>query len=64
MNSNVYSYINFARLSQVVRVQILNYKGFYSVVLLVLVDTDYRFVGADVGTNGCCSDAQIFKIAS
>ena len=38
-----------------------NYKGFYSVVLLALVDTDYRFVWADVETNGCSSDAQIFN---
>ena len=30
------------------------YKGFYSAVLLALVDADYRF-------NGCCSDPQIFN---
>ena len=24
------------------------------------MDTDYRFLWADVGTNGCSSDAQIF----
>ena len=38
-----------------------NYKGFNSVVQLTLVDADYMFVLADVGSNGCCSDDQIFK---
>ena len=37
------------------------YNGFYSVVLLALKDAGYRFVWADVGSNGCCSDAQIFS---
>lgn len=38
-----------------------NYKGFYSVVLLALVDADYKFVWAEVGANGSSSDAGIFK---
>ena len=38
-----------------------NYKGFYSVVMLALVDVDYRFLWANVWSNGCCSDAQIFN---
>ena len=38
-----------------------NYKGFYSVVMLALVDTDSRFLWADMGNNGCCSDAQTFS---
>ena len=38
-----------------------HYKGFYSVVLLALVDADDRFLWADVGSNGCCSHAQIFN---
>ncbi len=37
-----------------------NYKGFHSIVLLGLVDADYKFIWADVGTNGAASDAQIF----
>ena len=38
-----------------------NYKGFFSVVLLALVDTEYRFLWIDCGSSGSCSDAQIFK---
>ena len=38
-----------------------NYKKFYSIILLALVDADYKFIWADVGTNGGCSDAQIFS---
>ena len=38
-----------------------NYKGFYTVVMLALVDADYRFLWADVVNNGSCSDAQIFN---
>ena len=38
-----------------------NFKRFYSGVLLALVDTDYRFAWADVGSNGRCSDAQSFN---
>ena len=38
-----------------------NYKGFYSVVLLGLVDADYKFIWVDIGSNGCSSDAQIFN---
>lgn len=38
-----------------------NYKGFFSVVLLALVDAEYRFRWVDVGTEGSCSDAQIFN---
>ena len=30
-------------------------------VMLALVDADYRFLWADVGINGCCSDIQIFN---
>ena len=29
--------------------------------MLALVDTDYRFLWADVASNGCCSNAQIFN---
>ena len=38
-----------------------NYKGFYSILLFALVDADYQYLWIDVGTNGCCSDAQLFN---
>ena len=38
-----------------------NYKGFHSIVLLSLVDGDYKFLWVDLGAAGSSSDAQIFK---
>ena len=38
-----------------------NYKGFYSVVLMALVDADYKFVWADIGATGSASDAHIYN---
>nr|XP_054753725.1 uncharacterized protein LOC129259462 [Lytechinus pictus] len=38
-----------------------NYKGFYSLILLALVDGNYKFLWADVGNPGSSSDAQVFK---
>ena len=38
-----------------------NYKMFHSLVLLALVDGDYKFIWADVGSNGPASDAQIWN---
>ena len=38
-----------------------NYKGFFSVVLMALVDADYKFVWIDVGGHGSMSDAQIYN---
>ena len=38
-----------------------NCKGFQSIVLLALVDGDYKFVWVDMGAAGSTSDAQIFK---
>ena len=38
-----------------------NYKGFYSVVLVALVDADYKFIWADIGGMGSASDAQIYN---
>ena len=38
-----------------------NYKGFYSFVLLALVDGLLRFRWIDVGANGACSDTQILN---
>ena len=40
-----------------------NYKGFFSVVLLALVDADYKFLWVDLGGNGSMSDAQIFNVS-
>ena len=36
-----------------------NYKGFFSVILMALVDAKYRFRWVDIGTEGSFSDAQI-----
>ena len=41
--------------------QYYNYKGFHSIVMLALVDADYKFIWVDVGSNGSASDAQIFN---
>ena len=41
--------------------QYFNYEGFYSVVLMALVDADYKFVWADIGATGSASDAQIYN---
>ena len=38
-----------------------NYKGFISVVLMALVDANYRFLWIDCGGLGSMSDAQIFN---
>jgi hypothetical protein len=38
-----------------------NYKGFFSIILLGLVDAEYRFLWVDVGTHGSTSDASIFN---
>ena len=38
-----------------------NFKGFYSIVLLALVDAEQKFMWVDVGANGSCSDAGLFK---
>ena len=37
-----------------------NYKGFFSVVLLALVDANYRFIWIDTGEEGHQSDEQLF----
>lgn len=37
-----------------------NYKGFFSIPLLALVDADYKFVWIELGGKGHMSDAQIF----
>ena len=38
-----------------------NYKGFFSIILLALVDADYKIIWADVGTPGATSDAAVFN---
>ena len=38
-----------------------NYKGFFSIVLLALVDADYKFLWADIGANGSSSDCGVFN---
>ena len=38
-----------------------NYKGFFSIVMLALVDGQYKFRWVDAGTEESCSDGQIFN---
>ena len=38
-----------------------NYKGFFSIVLLALVDADYQFIWANVGSYGSSSDCGIYN---
>ena len=38
-----------------------NYKGFYSILMLALVDADYKFLWLHVGSNGSSSHAQVFN---
>ena len=38
-----------------------NYKGFFSIVLMALVDADYKFIYIDVGDYGSNSDTAIFR---
>ena len=38
-----------------------NYKGYFALVLLALVDADYKFLWVNVGASGSSSDTQIFN---
>ena len=40
--------------------QFLNYKHSFSVVMMALVDADYKFIYCDVGCNGRISDGGVF----
>ena len=41
-----------------------NYKGFFSVVLLAIVDYDYKFLFVDVGSQGRISDGGVYRNSS
>ena len=38
-----------------------NYKGFFSIVLLAVVDAEYKFLYVDIGASGSGSDAGVFS---
>ena len=40
-----------------------NYKGYFSLILLTLVDADYKFLWVNVGASRSSSDAQIFNFS-
>ena len=44
--------------------EFFNYKSFYSIVLLAVVDADYKFLFADVGYQGRISDGGVLKNSS
>jgi len=37
-----------------------NYKGFHSIVLMAVVDFEYKFILVDIGCNGRHNDTSIF----
>ena len=37
-----------------------NYKGFFAIVMLALVDGEYKFRWVDAGTAGSCLDVETF----
>ena len=41
-----------------------NYKGFYSIVMLAIVDYDYKFIFVDVGCQGRISDGGVSRNSS
>ena len=38
-----------------------NYKGFFSIILLGLVDGEYKFIWINVGANGSTLDCALFN---
>lgn len=38
-----------------------NYKRFYSIILMALVDANYKFLWVDIGANGGACDAQVWN---
>ena len=41
--------------------EFFNYKKFCSIVMLAIIDADYKFIWVDIGANGAASDAQIWN---
>ena len=41
-----------------------NYKHFFSIVLMAIVDADYKFIYANIGCNGRISDGGVFRDSS
>ncbi len=41
-----------------------NYKRFFSIVLMAVVDADYKFIYVDIGRNGAASDTQVWDRSS
>lgn len=38
-----------------------NYKGFFSIILLAVVDADYKFLWTSIGANGSASDCGVYN---